>query len=66
MIRLENILFVVFTSLIFTKSNQLCGNIASNIYGAICNCGENRFEMDYTNDCVCISDTNCQLEPGGM
>ena len=51
------------------KSNQadrLCGNIASNIYGAICSCGKNSFEMNFDNDFVCISDGNCQLEPEGM
>ena len=68
MIRLKIILFVGFTSLIFTKckSDRLCGNIASNTHGAICSCGKNSFEMNFDNDFVCISDGNCQLEPEGM
>ena len=68
MIRLKIILFVGFVSLIFTKckSDRLCGNIASNTYGAICSCGKNSFEIYGHNPFVCISDTNCQLEPYGM
>ena len=49
----------------FTNSDLLCGNIASNSWNGICNCGENSFEMNWNNDFVCISDTNCKLEPQG-
>ena len=70
MIRLKIILFVGFTSLNFiNESNQynlLCGNIATELYTLICNCGENSFELNFDNEFVCISDGNCQLEPEGM